>query len=302
MPTIVIAGGTGLLGAALTRALRADGHRVVVLTRRPHAEGQVRWSPEDRDRSWMSTLEGAAAVINLAGNSIAAGRWTAARKAAIRDSRIVATDALVGAIAAVRQPPPVFVSSSAIGVYGTRGDERITERSSPGSDFLAEVCRDWEARAQAAEGVSRVVLLRTGVVLAREGGALPQLALPFRFFVGGPVGSGRQFVSWIHVDDWVAMVQWILATPSVSGPINATAPSPVTNVDLARTLGAVLRRPAWLTMPAFVLRLILGEMADALLLEGQCVLPEAAQRSGFVFRYSTLEPALRDLLVRRLEP
>jgi uncharacterized protein (TIGR01777 family) len=295
MGTIIVAGGTGLLGTALARALRHDGHQVTVLTRRPTRDHEVQWSPTDGAGSWTATLNGAQAVINLAGTSIAGGRWTSARKAAIRDSRIQATSALVRAIVSARQPPGVFVSSSAVGFYGVRGDEPATEATPPGSDFLGDVGREWEAGASQASTVSRVVLVRSGVVLAREGGALPQLALPFRLFAGGPAGSGRQFVSWIHVDDWVAMVKWALATPSVKGPLNATAPTPVTNEEFSRTLGRVLGRPSWLKAPGIALRLVLGEMADALVLGGQRVLPEAAQKGGFVFRYPTLDVALEEI-------
>jgi uncharacterized protein (TIGR01777 family) len=295
MPPIVVAGGTGLLGTALVRALRADGNHVVVLTRHPTREGEVLWSPDSVTAGWASTLDGAAAVINLAGTSIADGRWTRARKTAILESRTLPTGALVRAIAASRQPPRVFISSSAIGIYGNRVDEPVSEDTDAGSDFLASVCREWEAIAHQATASSRVVLLRTGVALARTGGALPQLALPFRLFAGGPLGSGRQYVSWIHLHDWVAMVQWALATEEVAGPLNLTAPAPVTNAEFARMLGHVLKRPAWITTPAFALRLALGEMADALVLGGQRVLPEVAQKHGFVFRYPTLEPALREI-------
>jgi len=296
MAEVVVAGGTGLLGTALVAALRASGHRVAVLTRRPTQQGDVLWSPGSSDRGWTSAIDQAEAVINLAGTSIAGGRWTKARKAAIRESRVQATRALVQAIAAASQPPSVFISSSAVGVYGTRDDESITEATVPGSDFLASVCCDWETAALEATATSRVVLLRTGIVLSREGGALAQLALPFRFFAGGPLGSGRQYMSWIHVDDWVAMVQWALATASVSGALNVTAPAPVTNAEFARTLGDVLGRPAFVKTPAFALRLMLGEMADALVLGGQRVLPDAALKQGFVFQYPTLERALKQIL------
>lgn len=295
MGTIVIAGGTGLLGTALLDALRVDGHRVIVLTRHPTREHEVRWSPGGGDSSWSSTLNGADAVINLAGTSIASGRWTAARKASIHESRKQATTALVRAIADSSHPPAVFISSSAVGYYGARGDEPATEATPPGSDFLAEVCRDWEAIANQAASQSRVVLVRSGVVFAREGGALPQLVLPFKLFAGGPVGTGKQFVSWIHLHDWVAMVKWALATTTLAGPINATAPMPVTNEELSHAIGRVLGRPSFLRAPSFALRLILGEMADALVLGGQRVIPEVALRHGFVFRYPTVESALKQI-------
>jgi len=293
MSTIVIAGGTGFLGTALLDALRMDGHSVIVLTRTAKRSHEVAWSPGDPAAAWTSVLEDAGALINLAGVSIAGGRWTAARKAAIRESRTQATRALVQAIRSARRPPSVFLSASAVGFYGMRGDEPATETTVAGSDFLADVCRDWEAAARHASPTSRVVLLRTGVVLAREGGALPQLALPFKLFAGGPVGSGRQFMSWIHLADWVAMVLWALRTPGIAGPLNLTAPEPVTNAEFSRTLGRALGRPSWLHAPAFALRLALGEMADALVLGGQRVLPEVARQHGFAFRYPTLEAALR---------
>jgi uncharacterized protein len=293
--SIVIAGGTGLLGSALADALRRDGHGVLVLTRHPAREHEVGWSPPEGGGEWTSAINQAHAVVNLAGVSIAGGRWTSRHKEAIRESRMQATGALVRAIAAAPRPPSVFISASAVGFYGARGDEPATEATPPGSDFLANVCRDWEGVASQASHASRLVLLRSGVVLARNGGALPQLALPFTLFAGGPAGTGRQFISWIHVDDWVAMVRWALATPDVSGALNVTSPVPVTNEEFARTLARVLGRPSWLKAPAFALRLVLGEMADALVLGGQRVLPDVAQRHGFVFRYPALETALRDI-------
>ena len=297
--TIVIAGGTGFLGSALANAWRADGHRVLALTRRPRHGDDVRWAPGEDDGSWAGSLDGADAVVNLAGEGIADKRWTAARKTAILESRLRATHALVAAIRSVRTPPRVLISSSAIGIYGTnRGDEPLTEDSATGADqgdLLAQVCRDWEAAAAPAADVTRLVLLRTGLVLAGHGGALPQMALPFRFFAGGKVGSGRQYMSWIHLIDWVSMVRWALVTPDVSGPLNATAPAPVTNAEFTQALGRAMRRPAMLPAPAFALRLALGEMADALLLGGQRVLPAKAQRDGFQWKFAQVDEALRDI-------
>jgi len=295
MARIIVAGGTGLLGAALVSALQNDGHDVVVLTRRPTRNHEVRWSPEEQGGAWTSVLTGAHAIVNLAGESIAGGRWTTARKRAIHQSRMQATGALVRAIKADGQPPPIVISSSAVGYYGLRGGEPATEAMPPGSDFLAQVCRDWEAVANQLSAISRVVLLRSGVVLARHGGALPQMALPFKLFAGGPAGTGQQFMSWIHLHDWVAMVTWALTQEAVAGPLNVTAPGPVTNEEFSRTLGGVLGRPSWLRAPSFALRLVLGEMADALVLGGQRVLPAVAQQRGFVFRYPSLEPALRNI-------
>jgi uncharacterized protein len=290
---IVIAGGSGFLGTTLAGEWRTAGHRVDVLTRRPRREGDVAWSPEDGDRQWHAAIDGADAVVNLAGEGIADRRWTAARKTAILDSRIRATRAIVAAIHAARVKPAALLSASAIGIYGNRGDEPLTEESPAGSDFLADVCRAWEAEAAPAAPATRLVLLRTGVVLAKDAGALPQMALPFRFFAGGPLGSGRQYLSWIHLADWVAMVHWALATAAVTGPLNVTAPAPATNAEFARALGRAMRRPAVMPAPSFALRLGLGEMADALLLGGQRVLPAKAQRLGFEFSYPALDAALR---------
>jgi uncharacterized protein (TIGR01777 family) len=291
----LIAGGTGFLGTALRQRLQANGHRVRTLTRRARNSDEVQWSPGAGDTRWTAALDDADVVINLAGESIAGARWTAARKAAIRNSRVQATRALVSAIATARRPPAVFVSSSAVGVYGLRGDEPLTEDAAVGSDFLAGICREWESLALEAASRARVVLLRTGLVLARDGGALPQMALPFRVFAGGPVGTGRQHMSWISRTDWLGMVTWALATSAASGPINLTAPTPVTNAEFARVLGRVLRRPSFVPAPAFALRLALGEMADALILGGQRVLPARATALGYRFEHPTLESALREI-------
>jgi uncharacterized protein (TIGR01777 family) len=288
---IVVAGGSGFLGSALVRAMRQAGDDVAILTRNPRSEHDVAWTPGSTDAAWTHAVHGADAVVNLAGASIADRRWTTARKGAIRDSRIRATAALATAIASARTPP-IFVSGSAVGVYGPRGDEPVTEDTSPGFDFLAHVCRDWEQEALRAAESTRVVLLRTGLVLSKDGGALPRMALPFRAFAGGPLGSGRQFMPWIHVDDWVAMTRWAIVSSSASGPLNVTAPNPVTNADFARALGRALARPAVMPAPAFALRLALGDMADALL-TGQRALPARAMALGFRFRYERLEEALR---------
>lgn len=286
---VVIAGGSGFLGSKLADALRSDAHEVSVLTRRPRSADQVAWAQAD------SAIDGADAVVNLAGESLEAGRWTAARKQRILDSRVSATRAIVEAIGRVPRPPRVFLGASAVGIYGPRDDQPVTEATTPAADFLATVCVAWEREARAAESKVRVVLLRTGLVLDAAGGALPQLALPFRFFAGGPLGSGRQWYSWIHVSDWVGMVRWAIDNANISGPVNLTAPAPVTNAEFARTLGRVLRRPALLPVPAVALRVMLGEMADALILTGQRVLPQRALDDGYAFTFPTLEPALRDI-------
>jgi uncharacterized protein (TIGR01777 family) len=244
-------------------------------------------------------LESSDAVVNLAGEGIADRAWTADRKTAIRSSRVTATRALAEAIRACARPPRIFISGSAVGYYGTQGDEPLTETSPAGSDFLASVCQSWEQETKAADGVARIVLLRTGLVLDRSQGALPRMALPFRFFVGGRVGSGRQYMSWIHVKDWVEMVRWALRNNDVSGALNLTAPSPVTNAEFTGALARAMHRPALLPVPAFALHMLLGrELADALLLGGQRVLPAKAQQSGYQFRFAELSAALRHIMGR----
>jgi uncharacterized protein (TIGR01777 family) len=289
---VVIGGGSGFLGAALAERLRARGDEVTVLARHAGKAGEVRWTGDPTSTDWFSSVDGADAVVNLAGAGIADKRWTPQRKTAIRDSRVNATRALVAAITSARRKPAVFLSGSAIGIYGPRGDEAVTEETPPGSDFLARVCVDWEREALVAAPFTRVVLLRTGLALHHSGGALPQMAMPFRLFAGGPVGSGRQYMSWIHRDDWVEMVQWSIATAAVAGPLNLSAPNPVPNREFAQVLGRTLGRPAFMPAPALALRLALGEMAEALL-TGQRVLPARAQALGFTFRYPRLEDALR---------
>jgi uncharacterized protein len=287
----VIAGGTGFLGSALAASLRADGHHVTIISRHPHGPDQVAWA----DRS---ALDGADVVINLAGTSLNSGRWTDARKAAILHSRVEATEAIVKAMSEVPRRPSMLLNQSAVGFYGAHGSESLSEESPPGSDFLASVCIAWEAAALKAAWMTRVVLLRTGLPLDSSGGALPRLALPFRFFAGGPLGSGEQYWSWIHLDDWVRMVRWAIEKSDIDGPLNATAPAPATNRELAAALGRALGRPAFAPAPAFALRLLLGEMADALILSGQRVLPAKATRSGFEFRYPDLDSALQQIYRR----
>jgi uncharacterized protein (TIGR01777 family) len=294
---IVVAGGTGFLGTALTNQLVADGHDVSILSRKttalPARGARVfAWQPGSSSDEWMQAIDGAHAVVNLAGESIAGHRWSAAQKHRILDSRIQATRALVKAIEHAAARPEVFLSGSAVGYYGPCGEEAVTETTRAGSDFLADVCVRWESEAGRAGGRTRVVCIRTGLVLAREGGALPQMLPPFKFGVGGPVGSGRQYWPWIHRDDWVGLARWILQSPSVSGPVNATAPSPSPNADFARALGRALHRPAFMPAPAFALRLMLGEMADALLLSGQRAVPAKAEQLGYAFRYPRLDAAL----------
>ena len=292
---IIVAGGSGFLGRALVEACRAEGHEVKVLTRRPRGGDDIQWSP-GVPGAWTTSLEQSDAVVNLAGEGIADSAWTEARKRAILNSRLAATHALAAAIRGCAHPPRVFLSASGVGFYGTSAGGPVTEESPPGSDFLADVCQAWESETRAAAGVARIVLLRTGLVLARGGGALPRISMPFRFFVGGRIGSGGQCMSWIHLADWVGMVRWALSTATVAGPLNVTAPSPVTNEEFTRTLAGAMRRPALFPVPALALQIILGrEMADTMLLGGQQALPAKAQQLGYRFTFPALGPALQDV-------
>jgi uncharacterized protein (TIGR01777 family) len=297
---IVLAGATGFLGRPLTEALAADGHELVGLTRKPRTGGgfrEVGWQPDGTTGPWAAEIDGADVVVNLAGESIADGRWTAERKRALRDSRLRSTGSLVAAIDRAARRPALLLSSSAVGYYGPRGDEVVDETTSPGDDFLSQLSVKWEQAAQAASGRgTRVVRLRTGLVLERDGGALAAMLTPFKLGVGGPLGTGRQFWPWIHRHDWIALVRFLIARPDAEGPVNATAPEPVTNREFSKTLARVLGRPSVFTAPAFALRLAMGEMANALLLTGQRVVPARAVGMGFEFRYRDLERALRHIL------
>ena len=305
---IVIAGGSGLLGRALSTRLLADGHDVVVLSRHGDrgsgARGGPRfvaWQPDGSTGSWASELDGADAVVNLSGAGIADQRWTAARKAELRSSRVLSTESLVRAVQAATKRPQVFVQGSAMGYYGASLDARpLDETAPPGQDFLGELCVAWEAAAQPLVSLGcRLAIVRTGLALDPTGGALPQIALPFRLFGGGPMASGRQVMSWIHVDDWTSLVTWILSTPSASGVFNATAPHPVDNRAFAKALGRALGRPSWFPVPAFVLRIVVGGMADAGLILGQSVVPARALAAGFTFAHPTLDEALAHVLRER---
>jgi uncharacterized protein (TIGR01777 family) len=305
---IVIAGGTGFLGSPLAEVYAEEGHDVRLLTRSlppgdsRHESGtgvpgitRVGWNPDGRAGAWQGAIEGADAVINLAGETIGDKRWAPARKALLRDSRLLATRSLVTGLAQCDKRPGVLVSGSGVGFYGDGGDQVKTEDSPAGTDFLAHLCEDWEAEARKASASSvRVAIVRTGVVLERSGGALPRMLTPFRFFAGGRIGSGRQYMSWIHRLDWVEMVRWIIATTDAGGVFNATAPQPVTNREFARALGRALRRPALLPAPAFALRIALGEFADSIL-TGQRVIPARAKAMGYHFRYPEIDIAFRGI-------
>lgn len=293
--TIVIAGGSGFLGQKLAARLRADGHRPVTLTRHQASGDAIQWTPDGSPGSLSQHLEGMDAVVNLAGENIAEGRWTESRKQQLRSSRVLSTRTLVRAMAMCARPPRVFVGQSAVGYYGPRGDEPITESAAPGSDFLARLCIEWEQEARLAEStLTRVVIVRTGLPLSGDGGALAKMLLPFKLGLGATVASGEQYVPWIHVEDWASMVSWLIHNQRAEGVFNASAPAPVNNRTFTRTLGQVLHRPAVLRAPAFVLRAALGDMASVLI-TGQRVVPAAAEQLGFRFTHRTLEPALRSL-------
>jgi uncharacterized protein (TIGR01777 family) len=305
---IVIAGGSGFLGGPLAEVYAEEGHQVIVLTRSlPSGESRhdpgtgvpgitrLGWAPDGKIGPWAAIVEAADAVINLSGEAIDKGRWTPQRKAQLRDSRILATRSLAASILAAAAPPKVFVGGSAIGYYGDTGDRPLTESSPPGQDFLAQLCEDWEGEAhRAGSSGTRVALIRTGVVLDRSGGALPRMMLPFKFFAGGPLGSGRQYVSWIQRLDWVEMVRWIVETPDASGAINATAPAPVTNKELTRAIGRSMHRPSLLPVPPFALKLAVGGLAESIL-GGQRVLPTRALALGYHFRYPDIDQAFRGM-------
>jgi len=301
--TVAVTGASGLVGSALVTGLTSAGHRVVRVVRGAGAAsvaGQrlARWDPESGALE-PSALAGADAVVHLAGESVAGGRWTEAKKRRIRSSRVDVTRRLAEALPRLERPPRLLVSASAVGYYGDRGSEILREDSSPGPGFLAEVCREWEAATDpAARAGIRVVRLRIGMVLSRRGGALGAMLTPFRLGAGGPVGSGVQWVSWIAIDDLVGAILHALATESLAGPVNAVAPEPVTNRELARTLGRVLRRPALLPLPAVAARLLFGQMADELLLASARVEPARLRATGFTFRHARLEDALRHELGR----
>ena len=285
---VLVTGGTGLVGRPACDALRAAGHAVTIVSREP---GRV----PARAIGWdglRTAIPETDAIVNLAGESIASGRWTAARKAAIRSSRVEATRALVDAVAAASPRPKVLVNASAVGYYGAHGDEPLDETAAAGTDFLARLCVEWEAEARRAEALGvRVVVVRLGVVLAPDGGALSAMLLPFRAGLGGPIGGGRQWISWVHRDDVVGLLREAVGNAEYAGPVNATSPNPVTNRDFARALGRALHRPTVLPVPGIGLRLLMGEMAT-MLLTGQRVLPKVAERLGYAWQQPELPEAL----------
>ena len=299
---VIITGGTGLIGQALAESLAADGHEVISLSRNPDKAGglpqgarAVKWDGRSA-QGWGQLADGADAIVNLAGESIAAGRWSEARKQAILQSRVEAGQAVVDAVKAATRKPRVVVQSSAVGFYGPRGSEKIAEDTSAGHDFLASVCQAWEASTAAVEplGVRRVII-RTGVVLDKNGGALPQMMLPFKLFAGGPLGGGRQGFPWIHLADEVAAIRFLIDQPSASGVFNLSAPNPLSNAQFGRVLGKVLGRPSFMPTPGIAMKMMFGEMST-LLLDGQFEIPQRLQQLGFTFRFADAEAALRDVL------
>ncbi len=297
---ILVSGSTGFLGSSLIDVLEREGHTILRLMRPDTRKGDansaraqtVRWDPV-RGEFDAVAAEGADALVHLAGASIADGRWNAARKNLLRTSRIEATRHLIGALSKLQRPPRVIVASSAIGYYGNRGDETLTESSAPGGDFLSALCREWEVEtARGTEFSARVVMLRFGVILAAHGGALPRMALPFKMGAGGRLGSGRQWMSWLTLPEAVGMIRFALSNSGLVGPANAVAPKPIQNADFTRILAKALHRPALFPAPAFALRLALGEMADALLLVSQRVKPSKLEQAGYQFAQPELAAAL----------
>jgi len=304
---ILITGGTGQIGRALAESLLSDQHEVILLSRNPTqaagapAGAQIHGWDGKTAAGWGHLVEDAQAIVNLAGESIGGTaflppRWTPALKQRILDSRRDAANAVIEAIKSARQKPKAVIQASAIGYYGPHGDERLTEESTAGDDFPARVCFEWEKAADALGKLGvRCAVIRTGLVLDRHEGVLPRVMLPFKLFAGGPLGSGKQFMSWIHIADQIAAIRFLIDNASTSGVYNLTAPNPVTNRGFATLLGRIMRRPAFVPAPSFVFHLAFGEVAT-IVVDGQRVLPERLTKAGFQFKFSALEPALRDLL------
>lgn len=302
---VVVTGATGLIGRPLCAELAANGYQVVVFSRdpqkarmvAPNAADYVAWTPAE-DGAWKAAVDGAWAVVHLAGAPVFGKRWSRRYKAQIRDSRVLGTRGIVSAMAAAARKPAAFVSSSGVGYYGFRDDTKLDEDAAPGSDFLARVCIAWEQEARRADELGvRTAILRLGVVLERSEGALPQMALPFRLFAGGPILPGRQWLPWVHIADVIGVILMALADERIRGAINVAAPAPRTNRDFTRTLGAVMRRPAWIPVPGVALRVLFGEFASTVT-EGQRVVPARLQQLGYRWKYPAVEGALRDLLER----
>jgi uncharacterized protein len=296
---ILITGASGLIGTALRRSLAEKGRGMLLASRRePKDERHIQWDPStgfaDED---LVRLEGLDAVVHLAGESISGLRWTDEKKKAIRDSRVQGTRTIIEAFARLEKKPKVFISGSATGFYGDRGDSEMNESNSAGDTFLSEVCKEWEAESRRAEDMGiRTVLLRTGIVLSKNGGALAAMLTPFKLGVGGVVGSGKQWMSWVSLDDVVAIINFVLENEEIHGPVNAVAPNPVTNAEFTKALGKELYRPTILPLPEFAVNLVFGEMGDALLLDSTRVVPKRLLEAGYEFKFTDLQPALRHAL------
>ncbi|HMS08429.1 MAG TPA: TIGR01777 family oxidoreductase [Pyrinomonadaceae bacterium] len=291
----LITGASGLIGTELQKALREKGWELLLASRsEPKDDRHIKWTVEDgfRDED-LDRLEGLDAVIHLAGENVAGLRWTDEKKKAIRDSRVHGTRTLIDAFTKLKNRPKAFIAGSAIGFYGNRGDDEMTEASPAGEGFFPEVCRDWEAESRRAEDLGiRTVLLRTGIVLSKDGGALGTMLLPFKMGVGGVVGSGKQWMSWISLEDQIRAMLFVLENESIRGAVNLTSPNPATNEQFTKTLGEVLYRPTFLPLPEFAVGMIFGEMGDALLLDSTKVLPKRLEDAGFEFKFPELKPAI----------
>lgn len=290
---ILITGASGLIGTALQKSFAEKGYEMLPASRsEPKKAHEIQWTVNDGFAE-SQRLERLDAVVHLAGESISGLRWTDEKKKAIRDSRVLGTRNVVEAISKLKKKPKVLVAASALGYYGERGDEAMTESDSPGDTFLAEVAKDWEAESRRAEDAGiRTVLLRTGIVLSKDGGALGTMLLPFKMGVGGVVGSGKQWMSWISLDDHIAAINFAIENENLRGAVNAVSPNPVTNEEFTKTMGAVLYRPTFIPLPEFAVSMLLGEMGDALLLTSTKVLPKRLEDAGFQFQYPELKPAL----------
>lgn len=294
---ILITGASGLIGQALQKSFAEKDYEMLLASRKEPSDAQhIQWSIEDGFAD-PEKLEGIDAVVHLAGESVSGLRWTEDKKKAIRDSRVLGTRNVVDAISKLKQKPKVFVAASAIGFYGERGDEELTESSAIGDNFLAGVSKEWEAESRRAEDAGiRTVLLRTGIVLSKDGGALGAMLTPFKLGVGGVVGSGKQWMSWISMDDEIAVINFAIENENLRGAVNAVSPNPVTNQEFTKTLGEVLYRPTFLPLPEFAVSMVFGEMGDALLLASTKVLPKRLEEAGFEFKYPALKPAIEHAL------
>lgn len=296
---ILITGASGLIGSALQRTLKEKGYELLLASRsEASGDSHIKWDMNtgfaDAD---LPRLEGLHAAIHLAGESISGLRWTEEKKKAIRDSRVFGTRTMIEAFDRLEKKPEVFISGSATGIYGDRGDSEMNESNSPGDTFLADVCKEWEAESRRADEMGiRTVLIRTGIVLSKDGGALATMLTPFKMGVGGVVGSGKQWMSWVSLDDIVGIINFAIENEDISGPVNAVAPNPVTNEEFTKALGKQLSRPTFLPLPEFAVNLIFGEMGDALLLDSTRVVPKRLQDAGYEFKFTDLEPALENAL------